>query len=54
VRAIADVGDPPMISSASVAATCRSGGSYINIRRDDPDGPERLAQYDADLRQVRR
>ncbi len=27
-----------------------AGGSFINIRRDDPDGPERLAQYDADLR----
>jgi hypothetical protein len=26
------------------------GGSFINIRRDDPDGPEHLAQYEADLR----
>jgi hypothetical protein len=27
-----------------------TAGWFINIRRDDPDGPERLAQYHADLR----
>jgi hypothetical protein len=27
-----------------------AGGSFINVRHDDPDGPERLAQYHADLR----
>ncbi len=27
-----------------------NGGGFFNVRRDDPDGPERLAQYHADLR----